>query len=494
MALASFCPTLPMGDDPLLLKILVDCSGSMSGDSIFQAKGALEQILREVKAGDYLSYSRFGSEVRHETKVLRKCSEKNLQRFARAVEETDADMGGTKTASALASTFKDVRLPEGNHHRPCVLFITDDLVWNSEAILDSCLESGHRIFAIGVGSAPAENLLRTMSEKTGGACEFVMPNENMAAAIVRMFHRMRVAQSDKLRIVWGNEPLWQSPLPRSVFDGETLHLFASFAEEPTTPPELVWEVDGQSQSARPESVRRTANPHLARLGGSRRMKTSADEKESLALALKYQLVSRQTSLFLVYLREGEDKVTELPELHQVPQMMAAGSHGYGSVMDVAMTCFLGNGKLTSVNTRDQSVTDDFPWDEEDEESGSSSAPIPSRDAAISPRDLLDSFDRQALVCTDFAKVLQGIASSGIQGEPAKLIARLAKQEGISEEQAWAILLDWLLAQLADVFPSSRQAKRLLRAQLRSIDPAHVTAVRGALAVEYPSVSLCALAA
>jgi Ca-activated chloride channel family protein len=498
MALASFCPRLSEKSDPLLLKILVDCSGSMSGDSIFQAKGALEQILRELKEGDYLSYSRFGSYVRHETNVLRKCSEKNLQRFARAVEQTDADMNGTEMESALASTFKDVKLPDGNHNRPCLLLITDDLVWNSEAMVQSCAESGHRIFAIGVGSAPAENLLRTISEKTGGACEFIMPNENMAAAIVRMFHRMRVAQTGKLRIAWGNEPLWQSPLPRSVFDGETIHLFASFAEEPTALPELAWEVDGQTQSARPESVSRTENPQLARLGGFRRMETSADKKESLDLALKYQLASSQTSLFLVYLREGEDKVTELPQLHQVPQMMAAGSHGFGSVMGFASVCSclgsfginsFAHSKHTSVGKYGQSTVD-LPWDEE----STSPAPISSLDAVTSPQDLLASFDRQALACTDFAKVLRGIIASGIQGEPARLLARLAKQEGISEEQAWAILLDWLQARLADVFTSSRQAKRLLRARLRGIAPAQVTAARGALAVDYPSVSLYAWAA
>jgi Ca-activated chloride channel family protein len=499
MALASFCPTLPMRDDPLLLKILVDCSGSMTGDSIFQAKGALEQILRELKEGDYLSYSRFGSTVLHETEVLRKCSEKNLQRFARAVTQTAADMGGTEMESALLSTFKGIALPEGESYRPAVLFITDGQVWNLDGVIRVALESGHRVFVVGVGSASAENLLRELAEKTGGACEFVMPNENMAVAVVRMFHRMRVAQSDKLRIVWGNEPLWQSPLPRSVFDSETLHLFASFAEEPATLPELVWEVDGQTQSAKPGCISRTENPHLVRLGGFRRMETTADKKESLELALKYQLVSSLTSLFLVYLREGEDKVTELPQLHQVPQMMAYGSHGFGSVPGVSTVCSIMGSCI--INSFAQSahhlvtkmpknlLSSDMPW----EHDSPPSIPLPSQETATSPQDLLASFERQALSCTDFAQALHEIAASFNQGDPANLIARLAKQKGISEEQAWTILLDWLLERLTNVFTPSRQAKRLLRMLLRDIEAEHLTAVRGALAVEYPSVSLYAWA-
>ena len=71
-------------------------------------------------------------------------------------------------------------------------------------ILKAAVASQHRIFAVGVGSAPAECLLREMAEQTGGACEFVSPNEDVAAAIVRMFRRMRVAAiARKIHMDWG---------------------------------------------------------------------------------------------------------------------------------------------------------------------------------------------------------------------------------------------------------------------------------------------------
>ncbi|MDR0736431.1 MAG: VIT and VWA domain-containing protein, partial [Zoogloeaceae bacterium] len=65
VVLATFCPELSERADPVALKILVDCSGSMQGDSMKQARTALDGIARQLDTRDYLSYSRFGSECQH---------------------------------------------------------------------------------------------------------------------------------------------------------------------------------------------------------------------------------------------------------------------------------------------------------------------------------------------------------------------------------------------------------------------------------------------
>jgi Ca-activated chloride channel family protein len=43
----------------------------------------------------------------------------------------------------------------------------------------------HRVFAVGVGSAVAEEMLRRLAQETGGACELVSPREGMAEKIAR---------------------------------------------------------------------------------------------------------------------------------------------------------------------------------------------------------------------------------------------------------------------------------------------------------------------
>jgi len=53
--LASFCSKLPMQEpEPLFLKILVDCSGSMGGDSISASRKALHELMKEMTEQDWI--------------------------------------------------------------------------------------------------------------------------------------------------------------------------------------------------------------------------------------------------------------------------------------------------------------------------------------------------------------------------------------------------------------------------------------------------------
>jgi len=107
--LASFCPRLPGADaaqpPAIAVKLLVDCSGSMGGDSIAAARRALTQIVTSFKPGDRFSLSRFGSQVEHRSKALWTLTEATRLSAQRWVGDLDADMGGTEMAGALESTF-----------------------------------------------------------------------------------------------------------------------------------------------------------------------------------------------------------------------------------------------------------------------------------------------------------------------------------------------------------------------------------------------------
>lgn len=326
--LASFCPQIT-GDlrTSIDLKILIDCSGSMAGDSIHSAKQALHQLLSELNPTDRFSYSRFGSNVDHAFDRLVPADGQHLRKAANCIERTDADMGGTETEDALCSVFALNGAAEGAD----VFLITDGEVWNSESIINAARQSGHRIFAVGVGSAPAETLLRSLADETGGACELVGPNEDIEASIVRMFRRIRRPRADKLKVDWHTTPKWSTVLPSALFDGETVHVFAGFETPPQEPPVLSYVIGGSdSGQVVARSLSYSEGDVLPRLSGSERLKQSPSE-DRLELALQYQLVTLQTSLFLVHLREAEDKAGDLPHLQKIAHMQAAGWGGMGSV-------------------------------------------------------------------------------------------------------------------------------------------------------------------
>jgi len=105
--LASFCPPAPQkSPEPMLLKILVDCSDSMGGDSIKAAKQALHEVMKEMSDQDWVSFSRFGSIVNHDHAGLIPCTSANVKKVVKLIANTEADLGGTEMNAALISTFE----------------------------------------------------------------------------------------------------------------------------------------------------------------------------------------------------------------------------------------------------------------------------------------------------------------------------------------------------------------------------------------------------
>ena len=330
--LASFCPSIPKVEKVNVdLKILVDCSGSMAGDSIRSAKNALVQIFNELVPGDRFSYSKFGTSVNHIFTELRPANKLNLIAAKSLIEQTEADMGGTEIEGALTSTFA----LQGTEGKSNVLLITDGEVWDTDNIVKAALKSGHRIFAIGVGSAPAETLLKELAEKTGGACELVSPNEDISAAIIRMFHRIHLPTASDISVNWGIDPSWESDLPISVFEGDTIHVFANFDSPITKTPTLSFKQGSQSFDIQSEEIH-VGSPELPRLAATSRM-ANATNISKLGLAILYQLVSDQTNYILVHERTQEVKATEFPELQKIQQMQTAGWGGINTVVDSSIS-------------------------------------------------------------------------------------------------------------------------------------------------------------
>ncbi len=479
--LASFCPKLPAQEEsPLLLKILVDCSGSMGGDSIAQARAALHAVFQYLTPTDRVSYSKFGSTVEHVVARMEPCTSRFVGKvLAQALKATDATLGGTELNQALLSTF-DIKTPEGNAQDAAVLLITDGGVWDIEHIVSSAAKSGQRIFAVGVGSAPAESLLRDLAEKTGGACELVSPNEDIAQAVLRMFKRMRSAHAVDMEVNWADKPLWQSRLPRQLFDGETVHVFAQFAIAPSSAPVLVWQADGQRAQVQAEILSADVHGTVARMTGARRMIETPTSEESLALALKYQLVSAQTNLILVHVRAEGEKASGLPALQQVDQMLAAGWGGFGNVRE-SRVLFSTQGESQAMitpsvwRTCDRSVDTQAVGDALHFEipaflrkpTDSYDVPFITPTGLLTPAELFVEFNDASLKAKDFGEALQEILRQKIGAGIVNLVNTVTRKAG-NRETAWALLLDWLTTQLAGQCTLNRHAQRLLRSQLAGV--------------------------
>lgn len=328
-AMASFMPRMPEpGNAALAFKLLVDCSGSMAGDSINAARLAVDAIVGRLKPQDRFSLSRFGDTVEHASARMRKASPSAVRMARQWAKSLEADLGGTEMADALASTI----------HLACegpadILLFTDGAIHAIDAVVERARASKQRVFVVGIGSSPAEAHLRLLAEASGGACDFLAPGEAAGPAILRMFARLSTPSWRQVEVAWPAPPLWQSA-SQNLFEGDTHYAYALFREPPAGEVAL-YASDGSAARTLLASAELVLADQesgiLAKFAALARFGALSERVERQQLALDYHLLTEFTSFILVHERTEGDKANDMPALHVVPQMMAAGASGFGTV-------------------------------------------------------------------------------------------------------------------------------------------------------------------
>lgn len=152
------------------------------------------------------------------------------RRSVKIVVDCSGSMGSTEIAAALEAAYAVGG--DADLHRD-LLLITDGEVWNDGTVVARAKQSGHRFFTVGVGNAVAEAFVRGLAEATGGACELVAPREDMAERIHRHFQRMYAPRARRAFVRLPAQALCRVPdAIGPVYGGDTVHLFAWFAEKP----------------------------------------------------------------------------------------------------------------------------------------------------------------------------------------------------------------------------------------------------------------------
>lgn len=467
MLSASFAPVFTKENPaPLDLKILVDCSGSMGGPRIQQARKGLGKILSLLQDDDKISLSRFGSDVHHETHGLHTCEQNYRRKLSALVDKLQANLGGTEMEGALLSVFN-----LDNESVCPVLLITDGDVWNIKNIVVSAERSGHKIFIIGVGSSPGETLLKSMAEKTGGACELVNAEENIGEAIVRMFKRMRGWQVKDISVDWEEKALWASPLPKSIYDGETVNMFALFAKEPQKAPILRWNSAEGPGSAQANELRKSENSDFVRMGRKIELGEIKKTKEKQELAIKYQLVTDLTSLILVMERAPELKFKSLPVTQKVPQMRANDNF-----MHAAFCCFSKmnlNDEVPTFLRMDDGSSSNFIEDRYD--SGSRNLASKEANNEELTSQACAFWLENAAKGSDFQTIFQSFKKRRSFKKLINFVESLS--ESLSAEKLFAIFILWALEQNPD---TERQLIRPARYEIREIPKEEIEKIKAKL--------------
>lgn len=332
----------------------IDCSGSMSGDSIREAKKALEVMLRALSPGTPFNIYRFGSSYECLFKDSVAFSKDPMDRALLYLNKMDADMGGTEILGFLKAVLLNRERYDENTQTN-IIILTDGQVANEREILDLVYnhQKTTRVFSVGIGAGPNEYFIKAIARGSKGECEFIYPGERIEPKVLRLFSKMMESSLSDFEIVWGNDVVEQAPQNPAIFLTTLQTVFAKMksgehpdkiqlkAKEEGT--EKVWEIEVVDSSQKDVPIPTLwARERIRDLeewvdqaddAGSKQKerKIKARKEMIVDLSKKYGILSSYTSFVAIEEREDKDKHKGELVLRKVPVMVTVGWHGIGRV-------------------------------------------------------------------------------------------------------------------------------------------------------------------
>jgi len=172
------------------ITLVLDRSGSMSGEKIEQVRAAALQIVAGLAEGEYFNIVDYAETVGAFSREPVKKDAASLKR-ARQYLQTLQARGGTNIYEALRSALA---APPAPGTLPIVLFLTDGLPTVGQtsevAIRELVLRANpyeRRVYTFGVGVDVNSPLLERLADETRARATFVLPGEDVEVKVARVF-------------------------------------------------------------------------------------------------------------------------------------------------------------------------------------------------------------------------------------------------------------------------------------------------------------------
>jgi Ca-activated chloride channel family protein len=218
---------------PRDLTLVVDVSGSMSGDKIEQARSALRQALGTLGPNDRFRLISFSNRVTNFRDGFTSATSENLSEARQWVNALVAD-GGTNIAGALDAALGG---SVAEDRLPIVVFMTDGIPSIGEQSPERLAQEAGahigrtRVFTFGLGADVNTYLLDRLAQEGRGTAQYVAQDANVETAIGTLMNKVRhpalvnlhVDEDSPVELV----QTYPSRLP-DVFFGEELVIFGRY--------------------------------------------------------------------------------------------------------------------------------------------------------------------------------------------------------------------------------------------------------------------------
>jgi Ca-activated chloride channel family protein len=319
---------------PLELVFVLDCSGSMSGTPLTQAKAAIERGLRLLRPEDSFQLINFSTSASQLGPRPLEATPENVQLGLNYLRQLHSE-GGTMMIEGIKAALN---FPHDPQRLRFVCFLTDGYIGNEVEIFREVHQrlGASRIFSFGVGSAVNRFLLDHLAKTGRGAVAYLGPRDDGAKVMEDFFNRISHPALTDLRVDWGGmhvTEVFPRRLP-DLFVGRPVIVTGRFTGE-TREPIRIW---GEAAnlpvsfsvpaSAAEESVPNAALPavwarmKIADLGDEAIRSPNVELPDQIKqVALDYGLMSAFTAFVAVdstHQTEGTEGVT-VPVAVPVPE-------------------------------------------------------------------------------------------------------------------------------------------------------------------------------
>lgn len=306
---------------PKTISFVLDKSGSMSGAKMEQAREGVRFVLNNLRETDLFNIISYDSTVAAFRPELESAGKESRASATAYINSLYAG-GGTNIHDALTRSLSELKDPQ----RPnFILFLTDGVPTsgdtNESRIAKAVREANTvkaRLLCFGVGYDVNSRLLDRLARENHGLSEYIRPDENIEAAIARIYQRISSPVMTDVRLAFEQDNTAGDLVSRiypggelDLFRGEQLVLVGRYKGKGPVQIQMTGNVNGEAQTHTfsGEFIEKSpdqSNAFIARLWATRRIGELIDEldlngkneeliQELVALSTKYGILTPYTA-------------------------------------------------------------------------------------------------------------------------------------------------------------------------------------------------------
>jgi Ca-activated chloride channel family protein len=346
---------------PKNLICVIDRSGSMSGEKIEQAKGALTFVINSLNADDCFALVSYSDSIDLMKPELVANTKENREAALKYVEDLSAT-GGTNIRDALVEALK---LAASGDRPNIIIFLTDGLPTIGETDVGKIAEAvaaantlRARLFVFGVGYDVNAVLLDKLSSQNHGVSEYVRPKEDIEVKVSSFYAKVQSPVLTDIAIDFGTlgiKDVFPTTLP-DLFKGGQLVVAGRYTEPSGLASAYPVTIKGRLQGKEAafeymlpfkHETDSAANNFIARIWASRKIGYLIDQMrihgeseevvdEIVRLSKEFGIITEYTS-FLVETDvelEEEDAIEMAKGAFDSSLVVTTGSHGVAQAQNV----------------------------------------------------------------------------------------------------------------------------------------------------------------